>query len=212
MKRALSVAQCLSMRDDPLPMSPLWRAAVGEPELGTVWMVWGVSGSGKTSFALALCKEMCRMGYRVAYDSMEEGASKSFSDALVRERMDECGRQFVVLDNMPMDELAAWMERRRSADVVVIDSLQYSGMKYRDYKTFRDRFRGRMIVVISHADGKEPQGATGKSVRYDASVKVYVEGHKAFARSRYGGGEPYIIWPEEAARYWGPGGEGTKNE
>ena len=116
MKRALSVAQCLSMRDDPLPMSPLWRAAVGEPELGTVWMVWGASGSGKTSFALALCKEMCRMGYRVAYDTMEEGASKSFSDALVRERMDECGRRFVVLDNMPMDELAAWMERRRSAD------------------------------------------------------------------------------------------------
>lgn len=212
MKRALSVAQCLSMRDDPLPMSPLWRAAVGEPELGTVWMVWGASGSGKTSFALALCKEMCRMGYRVAYDSMEEGASKSFSDALVREHMDECGRRFVVLDNMPMDELAAWMERRRSADVVVIDSLQYSGMKYRDYKAFRDRFRGRMIVVISHADGKEPQGATGKSVRYDASVKVYVEGYKAFARSRYGGGEPYIIWPEEAARYWGPGGEGEKNE
>ena len=85
----------------------------------------------------------------------------------------------------------------------MIDSIQYSGMSYAQYKEFRKRFRNKILIIVSHAEGKEPQGATARRIRYDASVKVRVEGYKAFITSRYGGGEPFTIWEDGATKYWG---------
>ena len=201
--QALSVQQCLLQKKPQFEVSEKWRAAAGDFEAGSVWMVWGGSSHGKTSFVLQLCKELCRIGFRVAYNQMEEGVAKSFTDAMMRAGMDECRRRFVVLNNAPMEDVAEWLKKRRTADALVIDSIQYSGMKYREYRAFRDTFRNKTLIVVSHADGLEPSGNTAKSIRYDASVKVRVEGYKAFITSRYGGGEPFTIWEEGAVKYWG---------
>ena len=49
-----------------------------------------------------------------------------------------------------------------------------------------------------------PTGRSGKSVMFDASLKIYVEGYRAFSKGRFIGPKGYYdIWPEEAARYWG---------
>lgn len=80
MKRAISVSELLAMRYDTYKLSDEWKAAFGEPERNGVWFVWGRSGSGKTSFVLKLCKELCRFG-RVAYDSLEEGSSLTMKNA-----------------------------------------------------------------------------------------------------------------------------------
>lgn len=201
--QALSVAQCLAQKSKVIGVTDRWRASVGEPETGSAWMVWGASSSGKTSFVLQLCKELCRAGLRVAYNSMEEGAAKSFTDAMERENMEECRRKFVVLNNEPMEDVAEWLKKRRTADALVIDSIQYSGMSYAQYKEFRKQFRNKALIIVSHAEGKEPQGATARRIRYDASVKIRVEGYKAFISSRYGGGEPFTIWEDGAVGYWG---------
>lgn len=49
----------------------------------------------------------------------------------------------------------------------------------------------------------ESQNKAANSVKYDAFVKIYVEGYKAFAQSRYGGGREYVIWKQGAEQYWG---------
>jgi len=41
-----------------------------------------------------------------------------------------------------------------------------------------------------------------KSVKYDANIIIRVEGFRAFATGRYGGGDPYTIWEEGALKYW----------
>ena len=83
MRKAISVSELLSMRIETLPLEGAWRDAFGEPERHGVWFGWGGSGSGKTSFVLQLCKELCRFG-RVAYDSLEEGACKTMQNAFIR--------------------------------------------------------------------------------------------------------------------------------
>lgn len=201
--QALSVQQCLAQKRKVIEVSERWRAAAGDFEAGSVWVVWGGSSQGKTSFVLQLCKELCRAGVRVAYNSMEEGSAKSFTDALERENMEECRRKFVVLNNEPMEDVAEWLKKRRTADALVIDSIQYSGMSYLQYKEFRKRFKNKTLIIVSHAEGKEPQGATARRIRYDASVKVRVEGYKAFISSRYGGGEPFTIYEKGATEFWG---------
>ena len=79
---------------------------------------------------------------------------------------------------------------------------QLPGMSYKEYQDLRDSFPNKLFVFISHADGRNPKGDVGKSVRYDANVKIYVEGYKAFPQSRYGGGKAFTIWQEGAERYW----------
>lgn len=178
-----------------------WLSFIGKPELTGTWIIWGNSANGKTRFALQLARHLAQYA-RVAYNSLEEGMSLSMKQAIVDTGMDDVARQFILLDNEPVDEMKERLRKRKSPAVILIDSLQYSGMRYVDYKELKDKFRNKLFVLVSHADGKEPKGQVAKSIRYDAMVKIYVEGYKAFPESRFGGGSEYTIWDKGAREHW----------
>ena len=200
-KRALSVSDIRSFKANTLQFEGDWHRSIGCPELTGSWIIWGESVNGKTRFALQLAKYLATF-CRVDYNTLEEGLSKSIQDAIIDVGMDEVSRNFHVLDKEPINELINRLQKKRSADVVFIDSLQYTGLTYADYKKLRDMFRDKLFVFVSHADGKQPKGNVGKSIKYDANVKIMVEGYKAFPQSRYGGGEEYVIWSYGAHKYW----------
>lgn len=202
MGRALSVDNVLSKRRKLLAFDGEWLEAMGRPEMTGTWIIWGGSGSGKTTFTMQLAKYLTRFG-RVAYNSMEEGDSESIKRAFQRVGMREVKRRLVLLDNEAIDELKERLRKHKSPEVIIIDSLQYSDMSYKEYKALRDEFRNKLFVIISHAEGREPEGKVAKKVRYDAFVKIRVEGYRAFVVSRFGGGRPYDVWPEGAAQYHG---------
>lgn len=201
-KRAVSVNELLNRSFKTMDFEDEWEDFVGCPERTGSWIIWGNSGQGKTRFALQLSKYLTRFG-RVAYNSLEEGASKSMAIAVGDVRMNEVRGRFILLDMEPVTELIIRLGKHKSPDIIVIDSLQYLGVNYAQYKALRDKFRNKLFIFISHADGKLPYGRVAKSIRFDAFIKVRVEGFKAFPTSRYGGGAPYTIWPEGAADYWG---------
>lgn len=202
MKRAISVNELLAMKKPTYKLSAEWREAFGEPERNGVWFVWGRSGSGKTSFVLQLCKELCRFG-KVAYDSLEEGASISMKNAFIRAGMQDVARRLVLLDNENMEELDKRLSRKKSPDTVVIDSYQYTGMSFEDYLAFKRRHRNKLIVIISQADGTRPKGRTAGRVMFDASLKIWVEGYRAMSKGRFFGEKGYYtIWAERAEEYW----------
>jgi len=201
LKRALSPSEMVAKRMVTMPFEGEWMSHVGQPERTGSWIIWGPSGNGKTRYALMLGKYLTQFG-RVAYNSLEEGISQSLKRAIM-----DCGlvgvRRFILLDKEPITDLILRLQKPKSPDVVFIDSIQYSGLNYRDYRQLRDTNRNKLFIFISHADGKEPAGRTAKSVRYDANIKIYVEGYRAFAASRYGGGEPFTIWEDGAERIYG---------
>lgn len=201
-RRALTIRQIRDYKPNILPFTGEWLEAVGTPELTGSWIVWGGSANGKTRFALQLAKYLCKFG-KVAYDSLEEGLSLSMQQAIADVGMSDCKRNFILLDKESIADLVERLKKQRSPKVVIIDSLQYTGMTYADYKALRDTFRNKLFVFVSHADGKEPRGNVGKSVKFDAFVKIYVEGYKAIPQSRFGGGREYVIWKEGAKQYWG---------
>ena len=202
MKRAYSIQNIRAYKAKTIPFDGAWADAIGTPELTGSWIIWGNSSNGKTRFALQLAKYLCKFCL-VAYDSLEEGLSLSMQQAIAEVGMSDCKRQFVLLDKEPMAELVARLKKQRAPQVVIIDSLQYTGLKYSEYKTLRDTFRNRLFIFVSHADGREPKGEVGKSVKYDAFVKIFVEGYKAIPQSRFGGGAEYVIWEKGAKQYWG---------
>lgn len=72
-----------------------WRGPFGHPVWTETWFVSGQSASGKSSFVMQLCKELCRHA-GVLYVSLEEGVSQSFKARMERFRMTEVQGAFRV--------------------------------------------------------------------------------------------------------------------
>ncbi len=200
MKRALTITDIRNYKTKTYLLDGGLDLALGEVELTGSWIVWGGSANGKTRFALQLAKALAKH-VRVAYDSLEEGLSLSMQHAIEDVGFADVKRNFILLDGEGVDELKERLRKQRSPKVVIIDSLQYTGLTYTEYKALRDEFRSKLFIFISHAEGHNPKGAVANSVKYDAFVKVYVEGYRAYPQSRYGGNVPYTVWPEGAAKY-----------
>jgi hypothetical protein len=199
--RAIPISQIARQNFKGLNFDGAWLDAIGRPQLTGAWLVWGNSGNGKTRFALQLAKYLAGFT-RVAYNSLEEGVSLSLQRAIDQVDFSSVARSMIVLDKEPMPELIARLKAQKSPQVVIIDSVQYTGMKYADYIALRDGFRNKLFILVSHADGKLPEGRVAKSIRYDASVKIWIENYMAYPVSRYGGGTPYTIWDEGAAQFY----------
>lgn len=202
MKKALSMVDLMRKNREVYAFEGALREAFGQPEQNGVWFIWGRSGNGKTSFVLQLCKELTRYG-KVAYDSLEEGDSLTMQNALMRVGMGDVGRQFVLL-NESLKELDTRLKRRRSPDIVVVDSFQYAHIELKQYEEFIDRHKNKLIIFVSQADGMKPLGRTAQSAMYSASLKIWVEGYRAMSKGRYFGNRGYYtIWAERAEEYWG---------
>lgn len=192
-KKRFTISDIRGYKPKTLEFDAEFLDLVGMPEMKGAWLIWGNSGNGKTSFALQLAYYMTRF-CKVVYDSIEEGMSKSMQDAIARIPFDNISKyRFSLLDGVGIQELREMLRKPRTAEVVFIDSLQYTGMNYNDYKALRDEFPRKLFIFISHADGQLPKGEVAKSVRFDSFVKIHVKGFIAYALSRYGGGKPYVI-------------------
>ena len=201
MKKALSMVDLMRKNREVYAFEGEWQEAFGQPEQNGVWFIWGRSGNGKTSFVLQLCKELTRYG-KVAYDSLEEGDSLTMQNALMRVGMGDVGRRFILL-NESLKELDTRLKRRRSPDIVVVDSFQYAHIDLKQYEEFIDQHKNKLIIFVSQADGLKPWGRTAQSAMYSASLKIWVEGYRAISKGRYRGNLGYYtIWAEKAEEYW----------
>lgn len=151
---------------------------------------------------MQLAKYLCRFA-KVAYDSLEESTSLSLKNSLVRHRMEEVNKRFIILDREPMEELSERLLKRRSPDVVIIDSFQYSGLTYASYKDLKEKHPNKLLIFVSHAEGMNPEGRAAKKVAYDADVKIFIRGFRAMCKGRFitEPGNQYTIWEEGAAKY-----------
>lgn len=202
MKRGLSVDNVLNAKFNGLDFDGKWAEVFGCPERSHSWAIWGQSGSGKTTFNMQLAKYLSSFE-SVLYNSLEEGLSKSIQMAY--KRADICKGDKVTLISEPMDELQARLKKRKSPNIVIIDSVKYTRFRFVDYERFCSLFPQKLFIWIMHSQGKEPKGAVSCDIRYDSFVKIYTEGYRAFVTSRYvEGGDGYMdIWAEGAKDYYG---------
>jgi len=178
-----------------------YKDSFGNPELIGSWLVWGESNHGKTAFLMELVKYLSKFS-RVAYNSLEEGDSESMSRAVSRANIQECkGRVIFISESIP--ELRDRLKKQKAPGIVVIDSFQYTGMTYAQYVQLKKDFPKTLFIIVSHADGKQPDGKAAKKVRFDAFIKIRVEGFVAFPAGRYGGGKPFVVWKQGAEAYHG---------
>lgn len=201
MARTLSAKQVLTIKFDTIRLGGGWNECVGEIETTGIWFIWENSGNGKTSAVVSLCKELSAFG-KVLYNSREEGVSLTMQNTLRRYGMGELGSRFQ-LANMSLQELDEKISQQRSPKFVVLDSFQFMGLTYKDFRAFCEKHKNKMLIFVSRTRGRQPEGRAAISAMYDASCKIWVEGYKAFSKGRFVGttGE-MTIWDEGAKKYW----------
>ena len=206
--RNWSVKNIEDRKYDFIPFSPRFASLFGQTELTGNWIVYGKSGQGKSSFCLQLAKEFDEMGKRVLFVSLEMGDSYEFQQSLRRAGITGGNSNILFTGECPPDELAGYLEKQRSADVVMVDSLQYFIDMYRvkatDFIALRNRFRKKVFIYISHMKGNEVDGETAYDLKKDAFKRVYIEHFKAVYKGRGNGGDPgfYVIWPKGYREFW----------
>ncbi len=165
----------------------------------------GDSGNGKTTYTTMFCKMLASLNMgKVLYNSIEEGDSSSMQDSWRQMNMEEVAGNIVLVDKEPVKDLIHRIKKSRAIKFVVLDSIQMSRMTAEQYDELK-RAAGKRValIFISHAEGKLPKGALAKEIRYDADIKIYIEGFVAMITSRYGKKGGFVIWQEGAEDYWG---------
>lgn len=195
--------QLLNKNNNAVEFDGRFHKLIGNPVLKGSWIVWGQSGNGKTRFVVQLMKYLT-MFARVGFNSMEEGDGETIKKAFAEEKMEDVNGRLIIIDNENFEELIIRLQKKKSPHIIVVDSLQYLGISWNQYKQLKEMFPRKLFIWVSHADGKFPEGRVANKVRFDSHVKIRVFGFMAMAQSRYGtSSEPYVIWEEGAEMFGG---------
>jgi hypothetical protein len=202
-QRGISPIELDAMNIPTLQFTGEWLDAYDKPEATGVWFIWGNSGNGKTRFIAQLSKYLTQFG-KVVVNSLEEGASNAMQRAWRNVNMKEVtGKIHLVRESM--EHLQVRLDRRKGPSIAVIDSVQYSKLNSTAFMEMKEKYAGKkLLIFISQAEGSDPKGATSDTIMYDASLKIWVEGYRAYTKGRSIGPKGYYtIWDEGAAIYWG---------
>lgn len=202
--RAYSVSNVLTKKFHPLEFSGDWEKCFGKPDKAFSAAFYGDTSNGKTEAAIQFAKYLTNFG-KVDYNSLEQGLSATMRNALIRNNMESAENTFRLLDRLPFEELINRFSKNKSADFLFVDSAQYLRINKAQYYQLKELMleKRKGIVWILQAKGNKPKGALADDILFDVDIKAKAEGFKLFPDGRLnGGGEPYVVWPEKAAKYW----------
>lgn len=203
--RAYSPSEIENLRIPELPFDGAWEKAFGRPSRYERWFIDGESTSGKSSFVMMLAKKLCDYG-RVDYVSLEEGTNLSFRKRSIRLRMKEVTGRFKVVTGLTVAELVGRLAKPKSANFVVIDSVQYLDVQSfaRLKKQLFDRFPRKSFILVSQVYKGRPKGKMADDIKFDCGVKIHTKGYRAYCQGRYADDAAayFTVWEEGACKYY----------
>lgn len=200
LKRVLTVGNIVNQEVERLQWSEdsTFYQAYGRPQNRGVWFIWGGSGSGKSTKVMQIAKELAQR-YKTLYVSQEEELDDTdFIDRIKLLRMHDVKKNFFA-QQFTLEELDTYLEKKDSPHVAILDSAPYIFRGWDDYYKFKKKWASRkLIIIIGHAEGKNPSTELQKKIMYDAKMKIYISGYLAVCKGRTIGpnGGRYIIWQD----------------
>lgn len=196
--RVLTVANLTNQKTERIPFDGDFYQAFGQPQNRGVWFLYGGSGSGKSTKAMMLSKELAKH-YKTFYNLLEEETDDTdFIERTELMKMQDVKKNFHV-QQFNIVELDKYLDSHPSTKAVVIDSAPYFFKTWDEYYNFKKKWATKkIIIIVGHAEGKNPRTELQKSIKYDAKMKVFVSGYLAICQGRTIGpnGGNFIIWKE----------------
>ena len=195
MTKKLSVTAILTKKYKILDIPAEVKNVVGTLPDPFTMIVGGQPKNGKTSFVMWLCKRLAAAGYSVFYSSREEGDSKTIQDAYILANMEEVKGKVMLGDTYYFDDLWEDLERRGSAKVVVIDSIDYMKLTLEQFKKLTERFKTKCFIIVcwgkySAGEFMIPEDYFARKIKYRVGTVVRVRSFTVESRGRYGPTEP----------------------
>lgn len=194
--KAIGVNQFLDRQFVTYEFTGPWREHLGEPERNFVMLIHGMSGNGKTDYCVKLAKYLAGFT-QVDYFSYEEGISKTLQDAIKRNGLSDVAGNIMFVEKCSLPDMVERLEKPRSAQVVIIDSLDYMNLTTEQFKRLRKLFPRKSFIIICWERAGEPKSQYGKDIKYMADIKVRVSNFKAHAVTRFGGFMHFVIWDRQ---------------
>jgi uridine kinase len=194
--KALTVANIINQVVSRILFTGVWFDAFKQPQDRGVWFVWGGTGSGKSSFIMKLCKTLALLGFKVFYNSLEEETDDDeFIERVNFNDLNDVSENFLAR-SYNYEELVYFLKKRDSAKVVVIDSATYFFENFEQYLEFKKMFKYKIIIITGHARGNNPKSELEDKIKFDAKMKIFVNGYLALCKGRTIGanGGRFIIW------------------
>lgn len=210
MATGFTINKLLAARHVLMPFEGEWRATFGTPSDRGVWLLYGKSGCGKTSFLLKLMKMLRTMGKQVVYWSIEQATDYGFQQAVARTQFDDItGLRFYGPKHTFEEHILPLMTRKKKPfRVLIIDSLtplhEMVSNPKQYVKMICTTLDNCLVIFVSHEEDGRPNLAEGRYLLTQANIKIHVSGYKAHVNNRAGfsdtegGGEPFVIWDEGA--------------
>lgn len=178
-----------------------------------ILVVYGFSGNGKTEFVMKLVKLLSNNG-KVLWLSYEQRHGSDLQMATMRNGMQDASGRFLVSDPLAeiepnvtlLEDLCNYLDKRGSADYIVIDSLDYTGFTWDDYTMLKERyFDKKGIIFIAHSSKNGTlKKRISERIIFDGGMGFFVKDFICFPeKNRYGGFVPYVVY-EEMARERNP--------
>lgn len=190
--RGLNVGNINQKKFQVIPFSGDWKEAFDEPEATGVWFIYGDSGAGKSSLSIQLAKELSKTR-RVGVNSLEEGISLPLRKRIKQNGLEPKDR-VVFYDRLNIEQLNELLTKRKSIDVIFLDTVQYltknaknDQCEFMDIKALTNAHPSKLFVFVSQCENKKPLGSVALKLLFDAALKIYVEGFRAFSKGRFKG-------------------------
>lgn len=202
MKRALTVSNVLAIRINNIKFKGRFYDVFGNPQKKSRWLVWGQSGSGKSSFVMQLIKEFAETEKTLLVSLEESLDDENLQDRLRMFKMQDVSKNFTIVDDN-LEELNERLSKRNSPQVIVIDSAPYffMGYQFTDYIDFTRKHKEKTLIFIGHANGQQPKSELEQKIMFDATQKVIVSGYLATNKGRkFGPHETQLVVWEKGYR------------
>lgn len=200
--RKNSIESLYNRKFDTYKTGGIWGQALGNVEVGGIWLLWGAEKNGKTTGALMLADYLTKF-CGVLYVSAEEGVGKNFVDACRRAGLN-AKTALKAVDYVPLDELEVELQKRKAAKVVVLDNatIYNDECKYGRLRKLTKDNPDVIFIIIAHEEDKKPFTTTAKMAKRLAKIILHVQGMVIHVSGRCPGGI-LTIDDEKAALYWG---------
>ncbi|MDP1800839.1 MAG: hypothetical protein Q8L81_05775 [Bacteroidota bacterium] len=149
-----------------VPLTGEWLKLIGKMCLPTSFLVYGLGGSGKTSFVLLFTQYLASIGYKILYVAREQYNTPTFTELLNRLNID-VGNNFQIVKDLKV-------LNPKNFDFIVLDSKDDMEIGLAEFVTLKEKYSHQSFILISQAtkDGNFTGNGRWRNV---VDVMLYAE-------------------------------------
>ncbi len=164
-----------------------FKELIGNPSINFSAMVYGMPGSGKTTFCILFAKYLAeKFNKKVLFATIEEGINHTFKEKLTR--LHAYHPNIIVSNHLP--------KNMNGIDVVFIDSVNAFNLSAADLNKFKKQYPNKILIEILQCT-KDGKFKGSQEYEHDVDVVICVEngiastiGHK----NRFGKSGEMEVW------------------